>query len=64
MAEFRAFPMSSIPRRTYMRIRLNKLIFRQTDCPFDPDFFWVHFAARHRATGSGRFSLEAASEAL
>ncbi|MDX8534450.1 hypothetical protein RFM41_25320 [Mesorhizobium sp. VK25A] len=41
MAEFRAFPISGRPRRTYMLICLNKLIFRWPACPFDPDFFWA-----------------------
>lgn len=45
MAEFRAFPMSSIPRRTYMRIRLNKLIFRQIDSPLRPRLFLGAFGS-------------------
>lgn len=50
--------------RAYMPICLNRLIFRRPTFPAAPDFFWVHLAARHRAAGSGRFPLEAASEAV
>ncbi|BCM18793.1 hypothetical protein [Mesorhizobium sp. J8] len=66
MAEFRAFPISDRPRRTYMLIRLNRLIFRRRARLFDPDFFWVQFgsaASVPAATGSPkRAALEGICE--
>ncbi|WP_434722155.1 hypothetical protein [Mesorhizobium sp. RIZ17] len=58
MAEFRAFSMAGRPRRIYMRIRLNKLIFRRSDWPFDPDFFWAQFGSAASAPGDDGFRLE------
>ena len=41
------------PRRTYMPIRLNRLIFRRPACHFDPDFFWVQFGSAALVPGDG-----------
>jgi hypothetical protein len=58
MAEFRAFSRAGEPRRTYMPIRLNKLIFRRSACPFDPDFFWAQFGSATSAPGDDGFPLK------